>query len=91
MHAGSGIEEPHRSLSRPLQVPRRPIKSVDCCSIAGNVTLIHESQEQIAADYAAIRALEEAPGALWALEPNGAKHEDFKMLKVKGKSLSFRE
>ena len=67
------------------------IKSVDCCSIAGNVTLIHESQEQIAADYAAIRALEEAPGALWALEPNGAKHEDFKMLKVKGKSLSFRE
>ena len=55
------------------------------------MTLIHESQEQIAADYAAIRALEEAPGALWALEPNGAKHEDFKMLKVKGKSLSFRE
>ena len=66
-------------------------KSVDCCSIAGMATLIHDDPAVVDADYAAIRALEEAPGALFAVAPVAPSDGEFKLLVEKGKSLSFKE
>ena len=53
------------------ELPLRPgdalARSVCCCTIAGQVQLVHDDARQVAEDEAVIRALERAPGALFEL------------------------
>merc|ERR1712086_662089 len=69
------------------------VQSVDCCSVAGMVTLVHKDKAVVDADYAFIRALENVPGALFQVHEVKKKNSvaNFQLLVKTGGSVSFKE